>query len=271
LFLLSLRVEIPNRPNLDYCPELLDYNGTVISSSFVFDYFAKAWSCSGKYRKPNFIPLDKFRPDNVLKYAHYRLKVSLFQDHSRWNFLDEKHLVNKDVLPNCVRACPLTGRVPAIPVSGDFRKAYNLYAIISTNPDKPYPIDYMIGRENGNAASFVAFIEYLIGTRFFLHDKILVMNNAAIHTGAEADIVEDLLWDMVVDGRSLNVLVVYLPARAPELNPVELVFHILACQIRSFRYRMAGPCDAAVIHQTTRVLNDVTIETVVKCSIHCGY
>jgi hypothetical protein len=113
LFLPSQRVEIPNRPNLDYCRELFDYNGTVILSSFVSDYFAKAWSCSGKYRKPNLIPLDKCRPENVLKYAHYRLKVSLFQDHSRWNFLDEKHLVNKDVLPNRVRACPLTGRVPA--------------------------------------------------------------------------------------------------------------------------------------------------------------
>jgi hypothetical protein len=156
--------------------------------------------------------LDKFRPENVLKYAHYRLKVSLFQDHSRWNFLDEKHLVNKDVLPNRIRACPLTGRVPAIPVSGDLREAYSLFAIILTNPDKPYPIDYMIGRENGNAASFFAFIEYLIGTRLFLHGGILVMDNAAIHTGAEADIVEDLLWDMVVDGRPLNVLVVYLPA-----------------------------------------------------------
>jgi hypothetical protein len=65
IFLLSLRVEIPNRPNLDYCRELFAYNGTVISSSFVSDYFAKAWSCSGKYRKPNLIPLDKFRPENV--------------------------------------------------------------------------------------------------------------------------------------------------------------------------------------------------------------
>jgi hypothetical protein len=179
--------------------------------------------------------LDKFWPENVLKYAHYRLKVSLFQDHSRWNFLDEKHLVNKDMLPNCVRACPLTGRVTAIPVSGEFREAYNLFAIISTNPDKPYTIDYMIGRENGNAASFVAFIEYLIGTRFFLHNKILVMDNAAIHTGAEAKIAEDLLWDMVVKRRPLNVLVVYLPARTPELNPIGLVFHILARRIRSFR------------------------------------
>jgi transposase len=232
--------------------------GTVISSSFVSDHFAKAWSCSGKYRKPNLIPLDKFRPENVLKFAHYRLKVALFQDHSRWNFLDQKHLVNKDTLSDRVRARPLTGRVPAIPVRRDFREAYNLFAIILENPDKPYPIDYMTGRENGNAASFVAFIEYLIATRFFFHDEILVIDNAAIHAGAEAEIVEDLLFDFILDGRPLNVLVVYLPARAPELNPIELVFHILALRIRSFRYRMAGPCDAAVIRQTARVLNDIS-------------
>jgi hypothetical protein len=43
MFLLSLCAEIPNQPNLDYCRELLAYkNGTVISSSFVSDYFAKA-------------------------------------------------------------------------------------------------------------------------------------------------------------------------------------------------------------------------------------
>ena len=271
VFLLSLRSEIPNRPNLDYCRELLAYSGTVISSSFVSDYFKKAWTFSGSYRKPNLIPLDKFRPENVLKFAHSRLKVSLFEDHSRWNFLDEKHLVNKDTFPNRVRACPLTGRVPAIPVSGDFREAYNSFAIISTNPNKPYPVDYMISKENGSAASFVTFIEYLIATRFFVYGEILVMDNAAIHTGAEAGMVEDLLWEFILDGEPLHVLVVYLPARAPELNPIELVFHILARQIRSFRYRMAGPCDAAVVRQTTRVLNDITLDTVIRCSIHCGY
>jgi hypothetical protein len=199
-----------------------------------------------------------------LKYAHYRLKVSLFQDHSSWNFLDEKHLVNKDVLPNRVRACPLTGRVPVIPVSGDFREAYYLSAIILTNLDKPYPTDYMIRREDGNAASFVAFIEYLIG-------KILVMDNAAIHTGAEAGIVEDQLSNMIVDGWPLNVLVLYLPAQNLELNPIKLVFHILARQIRSFGYQIAGPCDAAVVCQTAWVLYDITLEMIVICSIHCGY
>jgi hypothetical protein len=93
-----------------------------------------------------------------------------------------------------------------------FREAYNLFAIMLTNLDKPYPIDYMIGHENGEAASFVAFIGHLIGTRSFFHDKILLMDNAAIHTGAKAEIVKNLLWDMVVDGRPLKVLLVYLPA-----------------------------------------------------------
>jgi hypothetical protein len=74
MFLLSLCVGIPNRPNLDYCRELLAYNGTVISSSFVSVYFAKAWTLSGKYRKPDLIPLDKFRPENVLNFAHFGLK-----------------------------------------------------------------------------------------------------------------------------------------------------------------------------------------------------
>jgi hypothetical protein len=106
--------------------------------------------------------LDKFQPQKVLKYAQYRLKVTFFEDHSRWSF------VNKDKLLNCVRACPLTDRVPAIPVRGDFREAYNLFAILLTNPpDKPYPVDYKIRGENGNAASFVVFIKYLIGKNDF--------------------------------------------------------------------------------------------------------
>jgi hypothetical protein len=41
MVLLSLCVKIPNRPNLDYCRELLACNDTVISSSFVSDYLLR--------------------------------------------------------------------------------------------------------------------------------------------------------------------------------------------------------------------------------------
>jgi transposase len=52
------------------------------------------------------------------------------------------------------------------------------------------------------------------------------MDNASIHTGQEADIAEDLLWE------ASQVLVVFLPTRSPELTPIELVFHILSRRIR---------------------------------------
>jgi hypothetical protein len=67
-----------------------------------------------------------------------------------------------------------------------------LFAIISTIPNRAYPVNNMIGHINEKVASFVAFIEYLITARFFAHGKSLVMDNTGIYTGAEAAIVEDL-------------------------------------------------------------------------------
>jgi transposase len=56
----------------------------------------------------------------------------------------------------------------------------------------------------------------------FEHNEVLVMDNATIHTGGDANIVEDMLWTpAVVDGIPLHVIILYLPTRSPELNPIE--------------------------------------------------
>ena len=39
-------------------------------------------------------------------------------------------------------------------------------------------------------------------------------------------IVENLLRDYLLNGVTLRVLVVYLPTLPPELNPIELLFHV---------------------------------------------
>ena len=65
----------------------------------------------------------------------------------------------------------------------------------------------------------------MIKNRWLWHDEILVMDNAAVHTGKEAQMVNDLLWDTVVDDRPLKLLVVYLPPRCPELNPIDFFLH----------------------------------------------
>jgi hypothetical protein len=188
-----------------------------------------------------------------------------------WNFLDEKHIVNKDAIPAKGRADPLTGYVDFIPVTGDFREAYNIFAVISGDPLKPRPIQYRISKENGSAATYLMFIKALIVMCYFKHEEILVMDNARIHTGGEASCIETLLWETPIDGRPLHVLVVYLPTRAPELNPIEFVFHILTARIRSFRYRMAGPCDQLVLVKAKKVFDEMDYALILRIYIHCGY
>jgi hypothetical protein len=60
------------------------------------------------------------------------------------------------------------------------------------------------------------------------------MDNAAIHSQGNATVIEDMLWETIVDGCPLHILVIALPTRSPELNPIKLVFHILAFWIHSF-------------------------------------
>jgi hypothetical protein len=128
-------------------------------------------------------------------------------------------------------------------------------------------MDNTIGKENGTSEAFVGFLTYLIANCFFLHNKFLVMDNATIHIHGNARVVEDMLWETI----PLHVLVIYLPTRSPALNPIKLIFHILAMRIRSFRYRTAGPCNNAVLHKAAEVMNDMTYALILRCCAHCGY
>jgi transposase len=266
IFLLSLHTENPARPNISYAKGLRDYYDTTVSPQFIGRWFENRFDFSGRFCKPNLVPKDKFRAENILRYMEFRSTLQKLPDHSKFHWLDEKHMVNKDVEATKVRADPLTGYIPCIYVNGDFREAYNLFAIISASPRKASPVAYSIGRDNGNAASFLAFINFLLSSNWFERGDVLIMDNASIHTGQEAEIVEDLLW------QAMQVLVVFLPTRSPELNPIELVFHILVRRIRSFRYRqMAGPCDKAVLDLSCQVLDDMSFDLVSRCCRHCGY
>ena len=113
----------------------------------------KRFEHTGGFRKPNIVPIDKFKPENIARLLEFTTHLETFWDHTTFNFLDEKHLINKDVLPNWQRADPTTGYMECIPVSGDFRDTYNLIAVISANPDKNLPVNYVIGRENRDVRS----------------------------------------------------------------------------------------------------------------------
>ena len=271
IFLLSLRAEDPTRSNLDYIHCLKVCYNRDVSSSFISKWFKNRFKFSGDFKKPNLVPLDKWRPVNISKYMEYRYKMEALPLHHLWCFLDEKHIVNRDTIRMKGRANPITGKLECIAVSGDFREAYNLMAIISANPEKKKPIAYHIQTSNNTAKSFYLFIQNLIETNFFRHNEVLVMDNAAIHVGGEAKDIENLLWDTEVDGRPLRVLIIFLPTRSPELNPIELVFHILSRRIQNFRYGTHFSQGRAVVRKASQVLDSMSYELILKCYIHCGY
>jgi transposase len=271
MFLLSLRTLDPSRPLYSYVNELNTHFGKLVSYQSVSDWFDKRWDHQGNLLRANLVPLDKWKTINKIRYYEFVQKLRIYSDHSKFNFIDEKHIYNKDMYPTKVRRDPLDGKLPGIHVSGNFREAYNIMAIISPNPDKPHPIDYTIGEENGTSEAFVGFMTYLIAKRFLRHNEFVVMDNAAIHYQRNATVIEDMLWETIVDGRPLHILVIQLPTRSPELNPIELVFHILARRIRSFRYRTARPCDKAVLHRAAQVMDDMTYALILRCCAHCGY
>ena len=97
------------------------------------------------------------------------------------------------------------------------------------------------------------------------------MDNATIHIHGNSRVIEDMLWETIVDGFPLHVLVIYLPTRSTELNPLELIFHVLAMRVRSYRYRTAEPCDNAVLHKAVEVMNDMSYALILRCCAHCGY
>ena len=142
-----------------------------------------------------------------------------------------------------------------------------MFAVISADVTKPAPTQYHIGTNNGNAAGFVVFVERLISSGWLGHGEVLVMENAAIHVGGDASIVEDLLWETEKDGRPLRTVVLWLPTRSPELNPIELVFGIFARRLRSGQYNPQIP----IADRASAVMDNFTSEEIVSCIRHCGY
>ena len=88
VLLLSLQAENSSCPNKHYAIRL--YEADVmqqVSPQFISDWFKKGFAHKGSFWKPNLIPLDKFRPKNIVRYLEYRAKIEQLFDHSKFHFV----------------------------------------------------------------------------------------------------------------------------------------------------------------------------------------
>jgi hypothetical protein len=82
------------------------------------------------------------------------------------------------------------------------------------------PVRYRITDATVDAYLFLLEIEAAIAMRFLMAGDVLVLDNAATHTGKENTVLEDWLWE------EHSVLVLFLPARVPKWNPIKLMWNI---------------------------------------------
>jgi len=186
-------------------------------------------------------------------------------DPKRLKFGDEKLLKGREIFARSSRRDILTGEVPCVPTPGNFRNAYCITGIIAID-SKQKCATWVIQEETNDSFMFSLAIENAIATGFLKGGDVLVLDNAAIHQGGENRNLGDWLWDFH------GVYLLLLPARAPELNPIELLWNTLVKRMQQYsndKIASLGPDGCA--HAADFVLSNFSRSDIKKMYRHCGY
>ena len=93
---------------------------------------------------------------------------------------------------------------------------------------------------------------------------ILISDNSYYHWGGEAATLEDYLWE------EHNILIVYLPARTLEWNPMELVWNVMVRRLSLLPLAHIQAFGTnAVAHAAAEILNQVCHDDVDKFYDKC--
>ncbi len=100
---------------------------------------------------------------------------------------------------------------------------------------------------------------------FFRNGDVLVLDNAAIHHNQDALELETYLWS--VHGVFLH----FLCTGSLELNPIELLWNVLAMRLKFMPCMANGNRSHQVVDAACRIMNAITHEDVEKCFQHDKY
>jgi len=262
--ILMLYHQEPSMTLKGYRLGLYAYTGTLVCEMTISNFFHRGFEIKGSLCKPNLIPYDKFRPENLDRALDYLQTVAMF-DRSRLKFGDEKHLKGSELWCRKTRQNVFTGDVPAVMTRSDFRNTYSIIGFCGID-NRASPVRYGVVQDNNNADNFAVQVQLALSSGFLLPFDVLVLDRAAIHTGGRNTTLEEWLWN------NYRIFLLLLPARTPEWNPIELVWNILVQRLRVFSLhlvtRMGGH---SLVHAAQVVLDNISHEEVNGCFKKCGY
>ena len=199
---------------------------------------------------PNLVPYDKFWPGNMEKtwdYLDHIARICL-----EWlKYGDEKLLKSKEIFNKLARRDVLTRLIPAtITDPPDLRNTYSIIGIcrISTRSTS---VRYRITDATIDADLFSFEIQSAIAYCYLQAGDVLILDNAANHKGKGNSVLEEWQW---VDHM---VLVLFLSARAPEWNPIKLMWN---CLCQRLKYFDVSPLTGShpVVAAVATILNKIT-------------
>ena len=111
-----------------------------------------------------------------------------------------------------------------------------------------------------------------VGDEYLNRGDFIVMDNATIHSGGDCEDLEELLWDFPgADGLPMEISVIFLPTRSPELNPIELIWNTLVQRLKLVDLQGPRPQNHAVAHFAAQILCRMNHHLATKTAVHCGY
>jgi len=264
LILLAMRAENNRRTLANYSLGLYNATGNYVSKSVICKWFLSQHVFKGGLRVLDKVPIDKYSPDNCLRLMEY-LDLIVQINPMRLKFCDEKHLKGQEQFSNKGWMDPLTGTVEPIYVPSDFCNAYTIIGVCGVAPET-IPFDFVLHEGMNDAEMFSNVILCMVADGTLVSGDVLVMDNAAIHHYKESADLEDILWN------NFEIAIVFLPTRAPELNPIELLWHTLVRRMQSIELSGTVLQQGQLAAQAAAaIMNDFTHDDVVSCYRKCNY
>ena len=177
-------------------------------------------------------------------------------DPYRIKFGDEKHLKGKEVFNRRNRRNPFTGHVPPTIGTPDLTNTYSLTGFCGIDR-RSGPVFALIHEARNGAEEFAVAVELAVECGWFHFGDVFVLDNATIHNGGENTVLQDWMWGQ------FGIVVLFLPPRSPELNPIELVWNAMVEKLKTIEIGLLRQVGSHCVKvASTHVLRQITHEEV---------
>ena len=150
--LLELLEQNPFHTRQNYVHCLWEITGTQVSGLIISWFFLKGFPIKGLLRKPDLVPCNKFKPENVKRHFEC-VDFTSRVDPKKLKFDDEK--LSKGAEVCCQKGCQnvLTGETPEFLMNSNFCNTHSIIGFCGMDKKSP-PLSFVIHDEKMTQQAF---------------------------------------------------------------------------------------------------------------------